>query len=122
MSAQTHSRTLLTPKNSNTSASTPDDGVPNTLLELKALSKIIQDSIDTIEATVASKNMEFPSAYTPLTMESEAARMLPEVEKACALIVSATAQLAFAVRSPLQSIVTVALQVRAYFVFGRDAL
>lgn len=60
---------------------------------------------------MTSKNLQFPSARTPLTMESEAARMLPEVDAACALIVSATAQLAFAARSPLQSIVTVALQV-----------
>ncbi|KIP10249.1 hypothetical protein PHLGIDRAFT_85462 [Phlebiopsis gigantea 11061_1 CR5-6] len=82
----------------------------NALSELRALSKIIQESIDSIEAAVTAESVEFPSAYTPLTMESEAARMLPEVEKACALIVSATSQLAFAVRSPLQSIVTVALQ------------
>ena len=83
----------------------------DTLSELRALSKIIQDSINVIETTTAAKDLQFPSSRTPLTMESEAARMLPEVEGACALIVAATAQLAFAVRSPLQSVITVALQV-----------
>ena len=84
---------------------------PDALTELKALSKIIQDSVEAIESSVKSKSLEFPSPHTPLTMESEAARMLPDVDKACSLIISAASQLIYSVRSPMLSIVAVATQV-----------
>ncbi|EKM53055.1 uncharacterized protein PHACADRAFT_210782 [Phanerochaete carnosa HHB-10118-sp] len=85
-------------------------GTTNTLSELKALSKIIQDSIDSIEASLASKNMEFPSPHTPISLESEAARMQPGVDRACALIISAAYQLITSVRSPILSITAVSTQ------------
>jgi hypothetical protein len=44
-------------------------------------------------------------------MESEAVRMLPNVEKSCSLIVSAATQLVFAARSPMLSVLVVGMQV-----------
>ena len=83
----------------------------NTLSELKALSKIIQDSVNSIETALASNNLEFPSPYTPFTLESEAARQQPDVARASALIVSASYQLINFVRSPTLTVVTAAFQV-----------
>lgn len=81
------------------------------LAELKALSQIIQNSISAIEATLESKQMEFPSLHTPLTMESEGVRRVPEIERACSMIVAAATQLVYSARSPMASISTVVLQV-----------
>ena len=83
----------------------------DSLSELKALSKIIQDAINSIEAAIHPQNLECPSPYTPMTIESEAARMLPNVDRACSRIVSAAAQLIFSARSPMLSVMTVAMQV-----------
>jgi hypothetical protein len=81
------------------------------LEELRALSKIIQDSISDIDAAVAASNLEFPSPYTPFTAESEAARTLPEVERASSLLIAAATQLVQTVRSPTYGILTLAMQV-----------
>ncbi|GJE87401.1 hypothetical protein PsYK624_034840 [Phanerochaete sordida] len=83
---------------------------PDPLAELEALSKIIQDSIESIKSSLSSKNMDFPSPYTPMSLESEAARMQPEVDQACAMITAAAYQLISDVRSPMLTIVTVATQ------------
>ena len=83
----------------------------NALSELKALSKIIQDSINSIEATLTANDLEFPSPYTPFTPESDAARAQPEVAQASALIISAAYQLINSVRSPTLTIIAVATQV-----------
>ena len=48
-------------------------------------------------------------------MESEAVRMIPEVEEACSTIVSAAMQLVYTVRSPMSSITSVILQVSFVF-------
>lgn len=84
------------------------------LSELEALTKIIQTSVASIKATLASKNAQFPSAYTPVTPKSEAPRVLPEVELAASQIISAANQLIFAVRSPYQSVIAVSMQVRFF--------
>jgi len=89
---------------------TASNGAHDALSELKALSNIIQDSISSIEALLASKSMEFPSPYTPMSPESEAARTQPEVDRACAAIISAAYQLINSVRSPMLTIVAVATQ------------
>ena len=81
------------------------------LSELKALSKIIQDSINSIEVTLAANNLELPSPYAPFTLESEAARVQPEIAQASALIISAAYQLINSVRSPMLTIMAVATQV-----------
>ena len=83
----------------------------NAIEELKALSKIIQDSIASIESTMKAENLEFPSIHTPVTLESEGPRMLPDVERACGFIVSAATQLTFSVRSPMLTAITVGMQV-----------
>ena len=79
--------------------------------ELKALAEIINDSIASIESTVASKGLRFPSSSTAMTMQSEEARLLPDVERRCSLIISAATQLACTVRSPMHVLVTATLQV-----------
>jgi hypothetical protein len=81
------------------------------LAELKALTKIIQDSVDSIEAATTRNSVEYPSSATPFSIESEAALTIPEVEKACTLIVSAANQLVYTARSPMQSVIAAAMQV-----------
>lgn len=83
---------------------------PNGLDELKALSKIIQDAVSSIESVLESKNMTFPSPYTRICPKSEAPRMLPEVNKACALAIAAAYQLINDLRHPTGTIATVAMQ------------
>ena len=61
-----------------------------------------------------AKHLEFPSLHTQLTLESEGPRMLPEVDRACSMIVSAATQLTFTARSPMLSVLTVSMQVRAF--------
>ncbi|EKM52403.1 uncharacterized protein PHACADRAFT_198458 [Phanerochaete carnosa HHB-10118-sp] len=55
---------------------------------------MIQDSIDSVEASLALKKMESPSLRTPMSPESEPPRMQPEVGKVCicATIVTAAYQ------------------------------
>lgn len=91
---------------------TPYDSHAETFSQLKALSKIIQEAIDSIESTVLSKHLKFPSPYTPVSLESEKVRALPEVEKACSLAISAATQLVFSLRSPMASVVTTGIQVK----------
>lgn len=86
------------------------EGTPQGLAELKALGSIIQNAINSIEAKVASKGIDFPSLSTPTTPESEAASKLPEVEQASALIVAAAYQLIQSVRSPALTLVAIATQ------------
>ncbi|GJE87393.1 S-adenosyl-L-methionine-dependent methyltransferase [Phanerochaete sordida] len=82
----------------------------SSLAELRALSRIIQESIDAIDACLTTNGQEFPSPDTTLTMESEAARMASDVDRQCSLIVSAAYQLICSVRSPMASLVSVATQ------------
>lgn len=86
--------------------------VTSVLTQLRAVSKIIQDSIDTIDTVLTANHMEFPSPETQFTIESEASRMLPDVANACMLIVSAASQLTYWVRPPGLTVVATALQVR----------
>lgn len=55
--------------------------------------------------------MDFPSPHTPFTPESEAARMIPQVDQACSIIVSAAMQLAYSVQSPMTTISSLPFQV-----------
>ena len=72
---------------------------------------IIQNSLRTINTTLKSANLDFPSPHEPLTMESEAARMVPDVDVACQYIVAAAYQLIASVRSPMRTIQVVATYV-----------
>ena len=60
---------------------------------------------------MTSQNLEFPSPYTSVSAESERPRMLPEVNKSCALAISAAYQLINDLRAPYGTIGTVAMQV-----------
>ena len=96
----------------------------DTLDELRALSRIIQDSIEAIDSIVKANNVEFPSPHTPFTVESEKARALSDVQKQSALIIAAAMQLVQSVRSPTLGLLTLAMQVddipRLFlFIFGK---
>ncbi|KAI0314195.1 S-adenosyl-L-methionine-dependent methyltransferase [Amylostereum chailletii] len=92
--------------------SNPQSGISpqNGLSELRALVAIIQNSVDAIEKAVEAGSLEFPSLSTPFTIQSEAARNLPEVAQAVSLLVAAATQLVAASRAPEQSMTIVALQ------------
>ena len=77
----------------------------------------MQDSVESIENTLSPNDIEFPSPYTPLSMQEEAARMIPDVDKACALIVSAAYQLISSVRSPMATVIAIATQVNLFVTF-----
>ncbi|KAI0064272.1 O-methyltransferase [Artomyces pyxidatus] len=81
-----------------------------TIAELRALSEIIKNSIDRIERATAAKGLSLPSPQTPFTPESEAARSLPEVAEAGALIVSAATQLSTLVRPGPMTMFEMAMQ------------
>lgn len=74
--------------------------------ELRSLSSIIQSSLDSIESVLHSRRLDFPSLHTPVSAESEAVRMLPEIASACSLIISAADQLIHATRAPTLSLTT----------------
>ncbi|KAI0318584.1 S-adenosyl-L-methionine-dependent methyltransferase [Amylostereum chailletii] len=83
---------------------------PSSYSKMPALVSIIQGSVDAIEKAVEAQSLEFPSLATPFTPQSEAARNLPEVAQASALLVSAATQLVAAARSPEQSMTVVTFQ------------
>jgi hypothetical protein len=72
----------------------------STLQELKALSRLISQSIDAIEGTLQSRGQKFPSLSEPFSTESEASRMAADVLDECSVITAAAAQLVAAVRPP----------------------
>ncbi|TFY59841.1 hypothetical protein EVG20_g7636, partial [Dentipellis fragilis] len=74
------------------------------LAELKALADLIKSNVDAIEAATKSAALEFPSLQTAFSLQSEAARLLPEVVDATTRIVAAASQLIAAVRPPPLSI------------------
>ncbi|KAI5119287.1 hypothetical protein M0805_008066 [Coniferiporia weirii] len=68
--------------------------------ELKALAKLINDSVKRIEESCSARNVAFPPLSEPFSPESEAARMDPAVLQASTDIVAAAAQLTALVRPP----------------------
>ncbi|KIP10236.1 hypothetical protein PHLGIDRAFT_266603 [Phlebiopsis gigantea 11061_1 CR5-6] len=82
----------------------------STIAELKALSGIIQASLHTIETVLQDQKIDFPSPHTPFTLESEAARMIPQVAIAFSSIVSASMQLVYSVQSPMTTMLSVPFQ------------
>ncbi|KAI0315782.1 S-adenosyl-L-methionine-dependent methyltransferase [Amylostereum chailletii] len=104
---QRHSRPA-TPPPTNT-MSQPDSIPRDGLAELKALSSIINTSIEKIESNLKTSKLQFPSIYTPFTFESEAPRAVPEIRDASALIASAAAQMIATVRPPPASVCTSAM-------------
>ncbi|KAI9463927.1 S-adenosyl-L-methionine-dependent methyltransferase [Russula earlei] len=82
----------------------------DTLAELKALSNIIQSSIDQIEAVVTANSFTFPSSDSPFSLESEAPRMHSDIHEAGSLITSAAAQLITLVRPAPLTVFDVMMQ------------
>ncbi|KZV76728.1 S-adenosyl-L-methionine-dependent methyltransferase [Peniophora sp. CONT] len=79
------------------------------LNQLYELGQLITDSIKKIDATLTSKGLDFPTLDTPFTPESEAARALPDVRDAAAIIAAATAQLTATVYPPPMTLVNTAM-------------
>jgi hypothetical protein len=90
------------------SHSTPRDA----LAELKALSTIIQSSIEQIEGVVSANSFTFPSPDSMFSPESEAPRLHPAIQSAGALITSAAAQLITIVRPAPLTLFDITMQVK----------
>jgi len=86
------------------------------LAELKALSNIIQSSIEQLETAVAANSFNFPSPNAPFSLESEAPRMHPDIVSAGSLITSAAAQLITLVRPAPLTVFDVMMQVKLIIV------
>ncbi|KAI0341312.1 O-methyltransferase [Trametopsis cervina] len=86
------------------------DPVRASLQELRALADLVKNSADAIEKACIDKELPFPSLDEPFTPQSEGARMLPEVQQAAGILVSAAAQLIAVVRPPPLSGVISSLQ------------
>ena len=88
--------------------------------ELRALSNLIQASVDRIETSLATQGKTFPAANEPFTAESEAARSTPEVENAVGDIVSAASQLIAVSRTPMLTLIATALGVSVIISIGHE--
>jgi hypothetical protein len=86
------------------------------LAELKALSNIIQSSIEELETAVAANSFIYPSPDAPFSLESEAPRFHPDVVSAGSLITSAAAQLITLVRPAPLTVFDVMMQVKLIMV------
>jgi hypothetical protein len=75
------------------------------------LSRLINESVTSIEASMKTGGLEFPSIMTPCTPESEVARNKPDVLNAIGVIVAAADQLIALARTPGLSLMSVAEQV-----------
>jgi hypothetical protein len=81
------------------------------LAELKALAKIIQSSVEQIEATVTTNSLTYPSSASIFSPETEAPRMHPTILSAGSLITSAAAQLITLARPAPLTVFDVTMQV-----------
>ena len=86
--------------------------VQESLSDLKALSKIINDSIAQIEKAAIEKKLKFPSIDTPYSEESEEIRKDAVVVEATFNIVSAANQLLAIARPAPHSVIVNSLLVR----------
>lgn len=66
--------------------------------QLKALAKLVNDSVAEIEKSCTARNVVFPSLSEPFTPESEAARADLAVVEAAGVITAAASQLIALVR------------------------
>ncbi|KAI0049516.1 S-adenosyl-L-methionine-dependent methyltransferase [Auriscalpium vulgare] len=85
--------------------------VMNTIEQLKALSEIIQTSIQRIEEATSSHSLSLSSLDTPVSAETlEAAYALPDVVAAGVFITAAAGQLTSIVRPPAMTVLNYAMQ------------
>ena len=85
--------------------------LPDALAELKALTNIIQSSVEQIEAAVTANSFTFPSPDSTFGLETEAPHMHPAVLSVGSLIASAAAQLTTLVRPAPLTLFDTVLQV-----------
>ena len=75
--------------------------------ELKALARLVSDSVEEIEKSCKARNVRFPSLSEPFSLGSEAARADPVVMQAAGNITGAAGQLVALVRpTPLTLLLT----------------
>lgn len=84
---------------------------------LLALAGLVSSSVDAI--VHACKAQPFPSADEPFSLESDAIRMDPEVQKHSGVLVAAATQLVAAVRPPPLALLIHGITVRA-ILLGRS--
>lgn len=80
--------------------------------ELKALAKLINDSVEQIEGSCKARNVIFPSLSEKFTPESEAARADSVMLQATGNITAAASQLISLARPAPLTILTKSIQVR----------
>ncbi|KIY49128.1 O-methyltransferase [Fistulina hepatica ATCC 64428] len=76
---------------------------------LKALARLILESVDTIDSSCTESGLLFPRLDQPFSPSSEAARNLPGVGDAINVVVAAAAQLIAETRNPVASLASMAL-------------
>ncbi|KAJ3559927.1 hypothetical protein NM688_g39 [Phlebia brevispora] len=81
----------------------------NPASELRALADLINGAVAQIEAACSSRSQTFPPADEQFTLESEAARMSPDILMQSNVIVAASQQLISAVRLPALTLMITAL-------------
>ncbi|PSS29885.1 hypothetical protein PHLCEN_2v2616 [Hermanssonia centrifuga] len=79
--------------------------------DLRALSRLINTSIDQIENGMLSRGQTYPLLSEPYSTEAEKPRMAPDILAAGSIIIAAAAQLIASVRIPVTSILVTAIQV-----------
>ncbi|KIY46447.1 S-adenosyl-L-methionine-dependent methyltransferase [Fistulina hepatica ATCC 64428] len=76
---------------------------------LKALARLILESVDTIDKSCTESGLLFPRLDQPFSPSSEAARNLPGVSDASNIVVAAAAQLIAETRNPVASLASMSL-------------
>lgn len=79
--------------------------------ELKALAKLIYDSVEDIETNCKARNVNFPSLSEKFTPESEVFRGNPAIIQATGNITAAASQLIALARPPAVTLSTKSIQV-----------
>lgn len=80
--------------------------------ELKALAKLVHDSVEEIEKSCKSRGVHLPSLSEPFTLESEAAKADPAFIQAAGNITAAAGQLATLVRPAPLTLFSTSIWVR----------
>ncbi|THG93493.1 hypothetical protein EW026_g7759 [Hermanssonia centrifuga] len=78
--------------------------------DLRALSNLINISVDQIENEMLSRGQTYPLLSEPYSPETEKPRMAPDILAAGSIIIAAAAQLIASVRIPVTSVLVTAIQ------------
>ncbi|KZV65080.1 S-adenosyl-L-methionine-dependent methyltransferase [Peniophora sp. CONT] len=77
--------------------------------ELRALSSLIQDSIEKISGVLSSTGKTFPSTHGGLSMSAESVRSVPEIASASAIGCAAATQLLAVLGGPMNTLIRAAM-------------